>query len=833
VDVTYRFDEFHVDPTRRLLFGQDGQPIPLKPRVFDTLLYLIEHRGELLEKHVLLDAIWPHVVVEENNLNQAISTLRRVFGETRSEHRFIVTEPGRGYRFVARVETVPMEPAGTGATASPGAAPPTRARSVAQDIPEAVDAGAGARVSDARLRAYVATVVTAGIAAALFWFANRSGDAWLNEELIPRIEMHLDVGDWEAAYALAAEAQQRIPDAPELLELWPRFSWLAALESDPPGAKVFRRAYDATDADWQELGRTPLTQIRIPFGLSRLRFELDGHVPLFRTLGGGVLVHADFSAMQLAPNLDASAFWIAPEPVKLDTPETLPEDMVRVRGWNQVIRGERVQLDDYFLHRYEVTNAEFKAFVDAGGYREPSFWDPVERGGEVITFEEAMTLFVDRTGRLGPSTWEAGHYPDGQEAFPVSGVSWYEAAAYARFKGGELPTAHHWRHALPFAEMAWLLPASNLDAAASVPVGQSDAMNYSGTFDMTGNVREWTATALGDRRLILGGGWPDEPTTAMHVTTTASPLDRSPANGLRLASTRDEPAVAEYARAPLPPPPELTPPDALPISDEVYAAYSRVFAYDRTAPLDASIETRESTRLWTRERISFDAAYDDERMVLYLYLPSTGSPPYQTVIYWPGSAATMLKAIEDYSRYLDFVSKSGRAVAFPVYKGTFERGGMTLLPSLGTTAYRDNVIAGINDLRRSIDYLETRPEIDGDSIAFFGHSWGGVNGAVVLAQEPRIRTAIMYVGWLLRAPLNPEVDPVYALPRVRQPVLMLNSEFDGFVPLENPRRYFELIGTPAKDKKHVITPGGHFVPRDVLIRETLDWLDDHLGPGNG
>ena len=104
MDVKYRFNGFTVDPVRRLLYGADGQPIPLKQRVFDTLLFLIEHRGELLEKQTLLDAIWPHVVVEENNLNQAISTLRRVFGETRDDHRFIVTAPGRGYRFVAQVE---------------------------------------------------------------------------------------------------------------------------------------------------------------------------------------------------------------------------------------------------------------------------------------------------------------------------------------------------------------------------------------------------------------------------------------------------------------------------------------------------------------------------------------------------------------------------------------------------------------------------------------------------------------------------------------------------------------------------------------------------------
>ena len=105
--LAYRFNGFRVDPVRRLLFGADGEPIPLKPKVFDTLLYLVERAGLLVDKRALLEAIWPNVIVEENNLNKAISTLRRVLGETRDEHRFIVTEPGRGYRFVASVEAGP------------------------------------------------------------------------------------------------------------------------------------------------------------------------------------------------------------------------------------------------------------------------------------------------------------------------------------------------------------------------------------------------------------------------------------------------------------------------------------------------------------------------------------------------------------------------------------------------------------------------------------------------------------------------------------------------------------------------------------------------------
>jgi pimeloyl-ACP methyl ester carboxylesterase/DNA-binding winged helix-turn-helix (wHTH) protein len=105
--VTYEFDRFQVDPAQRLLRSRGtGEVLPLTAKVFDTLLYLVEHRGELIDKSTLMKAIWPHVVVEENNLNQNISALRRVLGERAGEHRYIVTEAGRGYRFVADVTIV-------------------------------------------------------------------------------------------------------------------------------------------------------------------------------------------------------------------------------------------------------------------------------------------------------------------------------------------------------------------------------------------------------------------------------------------------------------------------------------------------------------------------------------------------------------------------------------------------------------------------------------------------------------------------------------------------------------------------------------------------------
>src|SRR5205809_7390915 len=100
----YEFGAFQLDTAERLLRRLDGMAVPLTPRVFKTLLYMVEHHDTVLDKERLMEAVWPDSIVEENNLTQNISTLRRVFGETPGSHHYIVTVPGRGYRFVANVK---------------------------------------------------------------------------------------------------------------------------------------------------------------------------------------------------------------------------------------------------------------------------------------------------------------------------------------------------------------------------------------------------------------------------------------------------------------------------------------------------------------------------------------------------------------------------------------------------------------------------------------------------------------------------------------------------------------------------------------------------------
>src|SRR6202171_3542302 len=177
-----------------------------------------------------------------------------------------------------------------------------------------------------------------------------------------------------------------------------------------------------------------------------------------------------------------------------------------------------------------------------------------------------------------------------------------------------------------------------------------------------------------------------------------------------------------------------------PVPDSVFHIYESLYSYDRT-PLNAKVESEDdSSPYWRRQRITFNAAYGDERIIAYLFLPKNGSPPYQTVVYFPHGGAQTFHTVEDTQLALiDFMVKSGRALMFPIYKNTYERLGTP--PDPGTNAERDETIQQAKDLRRSLDYLETRPEIDRERFAYYGISWGAVDGPIMLAVENRFKAA--------------------------------------------------------------------------------------------
>ena len=105
----YEFEGFRIDSSKRLVYDSQGGPLSLMPKAFDLLLYLVTHPKRLVEKDELMTAVWPDTIVEENNLTQNISSIRKVLGERHKENRFIATIPGRGYKFVADVRKLGLD----------------------------------------------------------------------------------------------------------------------------------------------------------------------------------------------------------------------------------------------------------------------------------------------------------------------------------------------------------------------------------------------------------------------------------------------------------------------------------------------------------------------------------------------------------------------------------------------------------------------------------------------------------------------------------------------------------------------------------------------------
>ena len=696
----------------------------------------------------------------------------------------------------------------------------------ASDVHRELSIYQNAMPADGRLRRPATKVLVAVIAMLLIGFAvqtylRMSRTRWVENEAIPTINQLLEQRRPVAALRLLRQAQEAAPGSPELQKITGQLMGSpVSIRTNPPGAAIYVRDYaDEDDSDlshWEALAMSPLEFNLLP-GLYRLRATMSGTSSSERAV-----------TVTSGANVD----------VRLISEADTPRGMVWVPGVSREAGGFATfpvttsqEFGEFWLDRHEVTNADFKAFVDQGGYEKRDYWkQPFIKEGKTLSWEQAMAEFRDQTGRPGPANWKLGTYAEGEADLPVGGVSWYEATAYAEFVGKTLPTAYHWYRAAGVGGFSEIMSVSNFGGKSPLPAGKYRGLGPFGTYDMAGNVKEWSSSPATDRYYILGGAW-NEQSYFFSLPDARKPFDRASNFGFRCAKylsplsaelTGQVPFVLRDRRA------------EKPVDDAVYQIYNRMHAYDKT-DLKAQVESTDDTSpYWRREKISFQAAYGNERVIAHLYLPKNATPPYQVLTYFPGANSLVFRNVEQLGQGsgIEFIMRSGRALVLPAYKGTLERGPSEYFHQLGQPArWVEMNLQWSKDLGRTIDYLETRNDIDVSKLAYLGVSLGAAMSPRLIAVEPRFKAALLFsVGTFEKVP--PEVDAWNFAPRVKIPVLMLNGKDDFRFPLEASQQpLFLALGTPVKDKRLVKYDGGHdTVTRVDAVKEALDFLDRYLAP---
>jgi formylglycine-generating enzyme required for sulfatase activity/DNA-binding winged helix-turn-helix (wHTH) protein/dienelactone hydrolase len=808
-----------IRPPAREVEADAAGKATLEPRVMQVFVTLARQAGSVVSRDELIARCWAGRVVGDDAIHRCIARLRRLAD---SHGGFAIeTVPKIGYRLQ------PNEPAAV-PTAS---APP-------------------ARVARPRLRIALGAAAALAAVALAGWMWHAGGlERAEQQRTVAQIVAFAEADLYAEAFRLALPLVRagHLEDHGALREAWQDIALPMKPLVAEDDATVYMKGYAEANAEWIELGVTPFAR-PVPAPRGTLRFKVTK--PGFRT--------AYFAVANPGPSVASEPperFIVAnvvPIPLPLVPLGSVPDDMVVVPrtdipvwvpGWTEEgLNPPPREIPEFLIGRTEVTNREFKEFIDAGGYENAAYWDGLafQDDGQNLSWADAREKFVDSTHRPGPAEWQLSTYPAGQDAYPVGGISWYEAIAYARYRGNTLPTIHHWARAAlaPFDPRYNVAPAiarsSNFSAAGPVAADADIGLGPWGTLQMAGNVREWLSTYAGSNALAPGGGWTDYALGNWGIYPIA-PMNRSPENGVRLMQTPTDAALLAELREPIR---SITDGDRRPIapaSDDAYAAMRMQFDQGHLEPADVSVSAIQETPLAIVEEVILTFA-DVEPLTLYVTSPRAAAKPLQPIVFAPAGNCCFMKrpdrdALEDLQGVAGFVVDGGRALIMPVWSGSFER----FLPA-ETDAQRtadrerERALAWYREMRIVLDYLATRPDIDLERAGFLGASSGAFGQSIALALEPRLKAAVLISGGISRFQNpHPMADIMNYAPRITMPVLMINGRTDHLLPYAASQLpLLELLGSPAK--AHIVYDGGHYqYRRNSVARNVTDWFDRYLG----
>lgn len=647
-----------------------------------------------------------------------------------------------------------------------------------------------------------------------FFSKSQSKDSLLTKQL-PEISNAFDKGETLNVFKKTKILLEKFPNNQILRNFYLKSSRKISVDTDLEGTQVFIKYF--RDSIWNYIGLTPIDSIRVPeLGFDTNDFNLkliNGDIEYLPE--GGEYGFFDMSLIKELP--PGFTFKRTKEKIFMNFPG--------------IFLGSENVIPAFGVSKTEVSNRQYKKFLEDGGYENPDYWDfPIKIKGENYYFKNSIKLFTDKFGKFGPKNWTYGEYPEGEGNYPVRGISWFEARAYAKYKGLSLPNIFQWLDAAKLSGFTAKIPdisGSNYNSGTLKEVN-FQINNTEILPNIAGNVREWVTNSHGlDRKGILGGSYETKEYT-FNSFYSLSPFNRSIQNGLRLVknlsnkNSLNENLIIKHIERDF----KLE----KNVSDEVFEVYKSQFDYPKT-PLDVKENFIElPNKKYLIEKFEMATPYkSDEKLYGYI-ISSKKTEKTKPIIEFPSAGAIFNneliindQTIKEYKHLLD----EGYSVIIPVYYNTWgrEKTIKDWWPN-ETEEYKNTIIKIGKDFKKVIDYLETKKNLDISKLSYMGYSWGSVTSNILLAIDKRITSAAIFVGGLMLQKSRKEIESHLYVRRIKIPILHIVGKLDGIFEFEDSfLPWDELIGTNKEDKLTIILDKvGHGLPKDIMIKNHIKFL---------
>jgi formylglycine-generating enzyme required for sulfatase activity/AraC-like DNA-binding protein/dienelactone hydrolase len=499
-----------------------------------------------------------------------------------------------------------------------------------------------------------------------------------------------------------------------------------------------------------------------------------------------------------------------------------PETDLFLANTNYSKSHENLLIKPFYMDRYEVSNKEFKEFVDANGYYREEYWPTkLMHNGTEISFNDVKTSFVDKSNFPSPKNWVQGTYENGKDLFPVSGISWYEASAYAKFRNMSLPSVAEWFYAFDRNRPERALKNANINSYNYTKSRiESNSVNNNGIFDMAGNVREWVSNNIKDdhSKGILGGSFADDTYVPFDFYSQYA-WNRSSYNGLRLVKKIEPDNSGEifYKREKL-----RNFYENYRTTEKEWNLMESLYMYDKNK---ISFESVNTSKVTGQEFYctSSNVISSNMTMPIHHLQANPNVKSKKAIIYFPGSNALYRDKL-NYPTSVTAMVNSGIDVIFPEYLSTYSRKD-EMKTDIGNTSmnYRDHLITWVKEVRYAVDYAIE----NGYEPHYFGVSWGGQVGVNILAIEKRFKTGVLFVGGISLDDVREEIQPEKYAARIKTPTLLLNGRYDFYFPYQSSQLpLYNLMDLNDNNKRHVVVDYAHYVPMHIVRDETLEWINN-------